>query len=290
MAKKNNISQKSAKQTQMAFFGLLLVGLFVGGYFGGQALGWWGASTAPEAYTTFDFTVYDIKGDLSTEFDDDDHDINIYKCDITGMDADEIEDLTYSDYTLDTSKDSGESYTPEDDEIYYAKMNGSDICEYWFIPQLGPNVLYATNMTEDVAMVAYSSDELSTTVNQTNYDKWKIQTQTLDGAEGTGVATSNEGFMSYYDFEDDEWQTFIIRVEFNATTALLAWCDFETTGYEVSESAAGSYIYYEIQCGIFGEDSFEIDLGSGLGSDFEAIGISVCYGTAASLTVWDSQN
>jgi len=288
MVKKNNISQKSAKQTQMALFAILFVGIIAGGYFGGQALGWWGATTAPEAYTTFDFTVYDIESDLSEELDDDDHDIQIYKCDITGMDADEIEDLTYADYSLDASKDSGESYTPEDDEIYYAKLNGSDICEYWFIPQLGPNLLLATNLTEDVAMVAYSSDELSTTILNSTYDKWTIQTQTLDGAEGTGVATSEEGFMSYYDFEDDEWQTFIIRVEFN-TTALLAWCDFETTGYEVSESAGGNYIYYEIQCGIFGQDSFEIDLGSGLATTFDVVGISVCYGTADSLTAWDTQ-
>jgi len=266
---------------------LLIAGIGTGIFFGGSSLGWWGATVEVAPATTFIFDVDDIV--LHTPVDGDDHEIYIYKVDTTDMDADEIEDLTFADYTLDTSKDDGESYTPEADELYYCKYNGSDVVEYWFIPILGVNPILSTNMTEDVAMVCYSTDEFATTINQTNYDKWIIQTQTLDGAEGTGEATSKEGFMSYYDYEDDDWQTVIIRVQFN-TTAQLSWCDFETTGYEVSESAGGNYIYYEIQCGIFGQDQFEIDLGSTLGTDFEAIGISICYGTAGSLTVWDSQN
>jgi len=39
--KKTKISQKSAKNTQIALFALLFVGVIAGGYFGGRALGFW---------------------------------------------------------------------------------------------------------------------------------------------------------------------------------------------------------------------------------------------------------
>jgi len=286
MAKKR-MSAQSAKNTQIAVFAVILIGLCVGGYFGGQALGWWGsAATLPDP-TTMDFVVLDSVS--LEEFDDDDHDIYIYKCDISSKTAEEIEDLVFSDYTYDTSKDNGETYTPEDDEIYYAKLNGSDIVEYWFIPVLGVNTIYALNETEDVAMVAYSTDELSTTVNQTNYDKWTIQTQTLDGAEGTGEATANEGYKSYYDFEDDDWFYVCLEITFN-TTAQLSWCDFDSD-YEFNERAAGSVLYYEITCEMIGSTTFEIDLGSTLGiaGGFEVIQFNISYGDADSNTDWDFQ-
>jgi len=287
MAKKrmSAMSAKSAKNTQIAIFSFLLIALCVGGYFGGSALGWWGATAATADPTTMDFVVLDrVSGE---EFDDDDHDIYIYKCDISTKTTDEIEDLIFSDYTYDTSKDNGETYTPEEDEIYFAKLNGSDIVEYWFIPVLGVNTLYALNETEDVAINAYSTDELSNTVNQTNYDKWTIQTQTLDGAEGTGEATSKEGYASYYDFEDDDWFYVCLEITFN-TTAQLSWCDFDSS-YQYNERAAGSVLFYEIKCLLVGFNTFEIDLGSTLGTDFEVIQFAISYGDADSNTDWDSQ-
>jgi hypothetical protein len=144
------------------------------------------------------------------------------------------------------------------------------------------------NETEDVAMVAYSTDELSTTINQTNYDKWTIQTQTLDGAEGTGEATSKEGYVSYYDFEDDDWSYVCLEITFN-TTAQLSWCDFDSS-YEYNERAAGSVLFYEIECLLVGSTTFEIDLASTLGTSFEVIGMAISYGDADSNTDWDSQN
>lgn len=283
MAKKG-MSAKSAKQTQIAVFAVLFIGIIAGGYFGGQALGWWGATVTVDP-TTFDFVVLDrVNG---TDVDDDDHDIYIYKCDISSKTTDEIEDLVFSDYTYDTSKDNGDSYTPEADEIYWAKLNGSDIVEYWFIPVLGTNTIYALNETEDVAMVAYSTDELSTSINQTNYDKWTIQTQTLNGAEGTGVATTKEGYASYYDFEDDDWFYVCLEITFN-TTAQLSWCDFDST-YDYNERAAGSVLFYEIKCLLIGSNTFEIDLGSTLGTDFEVIQFAISYGDADSNTDWDTQ-
>lgn len=284
--KKGSISQKSAQSYKVALIGLLILGVGFGGYFGGKALGYWGATTVTVDSTTFDFVVLDrVNG---TEVDNDYHEIYIYRCDISSKTTDEIEDLVYTDYTYDTSKDNGEYYTPEDDEIYWCKLNGSDIVEYWFIPVLGVNTIYALNETEDVAMVAYSTDELSTTINQTNYDKWTIQTQTLDGAEGTGEATSKEGYASYYDFEDDDWMYVNIEITFN-TTAELSWCDFESN-YEHNEARSGSVITYEIEVLLLGSNTFEIDFGTTLGTSFEVIGIVISYGDADSNTDWDSQN
>lgn len=290
VSKGSNSNKQQMQQMQALLLGVLVIGLGVGGYFAGDALGWWGATTTivvPSA-DDFEFYVEDYKVS-GTELDSDDHEIYIYRVNTENLDEDEISDLVFADYSYDKAVDSGDDYNPDDDYLYYCKMNGSDICEYWFVPTLGLNTIYATNTTEDVAMVAFSTDELSTTILNTNYDKWSILTQTLDAAEGTGKATNKEGYMPYYDFEDDEWKTVMLKIEFN-TTAALGNCDFKTSPEQVTESASGNFTYYEIKLGIFGEDLFKIDFGSGLGVTFEVLGMTIGYGSSASMTDWDTQN
>jgi len=238
--------------------------------------------------TQFEFLVVDYVS--GNETDDDDHDIQMYRAVITDLTADAINEFTFADYTLDTAKDSGEKYTPDYSKyLYYSKLNGSDIDEYWFVPQLGLNTLYAMNSTEDVAMICYSVDELSSTVNQTNYDEWHIIVQTLDDTEGTGVATIGEGYAPYYDFEDDADYSLVLRIEFNVTTAALSYCDWEST-YSVIESVSTKYIFYEIDVVLLGELVLDIDFSSGLGDTFEVIGMSIGHGNAGAFTAWDAQN
>lgn len=287
MVNKRKASKKQQQQT-MIFAGLAIF-LIVGGFFGGRALGWWGATTAVEEEMDFIFYVENLR--TGEEVDADDHGIYLYDCDVSEMDAEEIEDLDFTNFAIEKSDlDSGDDFEPDEDNIYWAMLNGSDICEYWFIPQLGLNHLYATNMTEDVAMTMYSEDELdydfSSTLAGNHYDEWIIRTLCLDGAEGTGDKTSVEGYMPHYDFETDEWETVVLTLTWN-TTGELDFCDFES-GYEYTEKVSGNTTVYEIKAGIFGESEFKIDLGSGYGSDFESVNATIGYGTAESSTTWDS--
>jgi len=280
----------------------LVAAIVIVGYYAGSVLGMWGAtvteapsvedddddsSSSTTIATDYEFLVLDYyNGD---EMDEDDHDLNMYRVDVSELDADEIDDLLYADYSLATSAlDSGDDYDPDEDYDYYMLLNGSDICDYWFIPVLGLNTIYAMNETEDVAMVAYSTDELSTTVNQTNYDEWTIRTQCLDGAEGTGEATAKEGYKGCYDFSDDDNTYVVIKITFN-TTAQLSWCDFESN-YDVNELTAASVLYYEVDVVLLDSQLFEIDFGSTLGTAYEVIQIDVAYGDADSCTSWDAQN
>lgn len=237
-----------------------------------------------EVATEFDFLVYDyFTGD---EMDDDDHSIQIFRANIEELTDEEIEDLAFADYSLDEDKDSGESYDPDYDEyIYYCKMNGTDIGEQWFIPQLGLNTKYAVNLTEDVAMNAYEKHTLGNTINQTNADKWMVMMQTLD-ADDEYDAT--QGYEPYYDFEDDDDKYVVLRIEFN-TTAQLSWCDFESS-YDYNERASGNYLYYEVDVFLAGQLTLELDFGTTLGTDFEVIGMDVGHGNADVYTSWDSQN
>lgn len=235
--------------------------------------------------TDYEFLVIDYI--TQEEVDDDDHNIYIYRANIENLNSEEIADLEFSDYVLDETKDTGEKYEPELDEYKYViKLNGSDFDTIWDLePQLGLNTYEIMNSTESYAMAAYSEDELSVVVNQTNYDEWIIMTQTLDA---DGDPTALEGFKPYADFETETNIWFVIRIEFN-TTADLSWCAFESN-YTNNEKASGNYLYYEINHIINNDDEFKIDMSSDLGTDFEAIGIAIGTGNAGAFTLKDSQN
>lgn len=299
---KLNFSKKQKKQLTTIFLGVIFLTAFgFGAFYGGRALGWWGATTTTTTTLTsedFIFYVEDLR--LGTEMDDDDHNIYLWRVDITEMDDEEIDDLTFADYSLiESSLDSGDDYNDVDYEeyLYYCKLNGSDIVEYWFIPTDGlldvtgaNNHLYATNMTEDLAFGMISVDERETQFNSNtsglNYDEWYFEYLCLDDVEGTGDKTNTQGYMPYYDFEDDEWKTVLLIIDWNVT-AELSFCELETD-YEYTEKVAGTQTIYEIKAGIFGEGHFKIDIGSAYGTDFESMNSTMAYGTAESYTTWDT--
>jgi len=293
MARKN---KSTGKKVAIGIFGAVCVGLLI---WGGIALQSSNTITPVVVETEATFLVYEQENP-SIAADEDDWNLYLYKCDISEMTADEIEDLTFSDYSLaDGTLSHEDHYTPDDDYMYYVKLNGTDIVEQWRVPTLGDNIFYRVNLTEDCAIVAYSTDELATTVNQTNYDKWTVQTQMLDAAEATGEAALYEGYSSYYDFEDDDDYSVVLRIEFN-TTALGAWCDIkeinnvDVDDLDITESpiehSSTVYTFYEIPGLFMDSNTFEFELSSALGTAFEIIGVSFGYGNADSYTAWDSQN
>lgn len=287
---------------------IVVGGIGVGSYYGGQALGWWGASpevpiTTPT--TTGSFTFYFYDPGTNAEYEDS----AILECNIyESPDTDDYttaqkELWTTSSYTRVTGRDSGESYDYETDHLYYCFVNGSDIVPKYFIPTDGLNSIPIYNFTEDVALAMESKNELSTTFNQTNYYKWTMRTQTLDGTEGTGEATDYEGFMPYCDFTQegndfrespDNNVNLVLRIKFN-TTAQLSFIDYDPdhlyTEHDVTPVISGVYAYFVIDnVALLGSNAFEFELSTGLGSTFEVIEGAVGYNTAASMTVWDTAN
>jgi hypothetical protein len=269
--------------------GLILMLVF----FVGPQQGWWAIGPdeeeTPASPTTMTFLVVDYK--LMTAYADDDHEIYIYRSNIVGKTAAEIEDLEYADFSLaDSGNDGSLTITPDyDTYVYKGKVNGSDLVEYWFVPILGLNTLRVMNYTEDISMAAYAYPQMDVTLNQTDYRDIRVSIACLDAAEGsTAELTQNEGYLPYYDFENGVYMRFVIRVEFN-TTAQLSWCEFREN-YDCVEKASGNYLYYEISAVIYGAMDFDLRLGSTIGSSFELIGIAEGIGNAESFTSLDSQN
>ncbi len=240
-----------------------------------------GFTTEP---TTMTFLVLDHESGV--EIDDDDYEIYIFSTDISDItDPEDLEDLTYADYGLEKSVDAGDIFTPEADHIYYARINGSDIDPQWFVPALGLNTKFVMNSTESMVMVCYGKNDLSPVMNQTNQDKLILNVQTLDE---DGDLTYGEGFLPYYDFENDEEMYFMVRVEFN-TTADTDFVELDSAS-PVTVSASGNYVYFEIDVAVVGMESFVLDFDNELGETFEAIGVAVGTGYSGSMTVADSQN
>jgi hypothetical protein len=276
------------KNSTGIILGLLIALALVSTYAIGSGLGWWAAEVAT-AETQTTVYVYDAYNNVAV--DSDDHEIYRYKVDTSNLTQDEIDDLVFADYTYDTAFDSGTAYTPAADYMYALKVNGSDIVEQWKEDvQVGIVNFYVANMTEDVALAAVSVDELATGIVNTTYDEWNIYTQTLDGAEGTGSATVKEGYIAYDDFEDDAWNTVVIKISFN-TTAVASYVDLKTD-VEHDTLVSGNDVYFEIKTTIMGQDIFKIDFSSAVGLNAGATvscaGVGVGYGSGASYTAWDS--
>jgi hypothetical protein len=281
--------------------------VLVGGFFLGRSLGWWGATDdiiVPEetAPTTFDIVLHDY---LDSENDDeieDDVTKTWYEYDYSEIDDEDVDDtladLVFADFTEDGSDS---TKTPEVETAYILNLTGTDTVTLWYSTDsrlfsgllpllvLGSNDIYIMNMTEDVSMLCFDTNSLTSTINQTDYRDWTIQMNCLDAAEGTTAEiTSNEGYLPYYCPSAVEDYSLVLELEFN-TTASAAWCELQS-GYENREVASGDYLYIEIDIVLYGTDTLEIRLSSLLGTDFEIIGIVISYGYATSNTNWDTQN
>jgi len=89
--------------------------------------------------TSFDFIVNNfVNGE---EIDDIYHNIYIYKC--NNIAIEEIENINYNNLICVDIVDSGDSYVPKNNIEYICKLNGTYIDDYWFIPILGINTIYA---------------------------------------------------------------------------------------------------------------------------------------------------
>jgi hypothetical protein len=275
--------------------GIIAVGLFVGlwllPYLGLYSLT---PATPVTPATSYNLVFHDALD--STNDDEVDPTIAWYEEDVSDLEEDEIADLAFADFV---STGSGDDLTPEDGYIYIAKITQTDfVSQYWATDSrifegnlpllaLGDNDIYMYNETEDVAIACYSIGGV--TVNQTDYDEWTIVTSCLDASEATTAeVTHKEGYRYFYNPETPAWNTPVIKLTFN-DTATSAFCSLEDV-YEYTEVCSTVYMYIAIEANINDVSEFHIDLGSGLGTDFELVTIGFGYGNADSCTVWDSQS
>lgn len=303
-----DITNLTSKQKATIYGGALIFILLCAGGIStwlwiGPALGWWGATIAPvvpvDPLDTDEISLDVYWEHAHTErVDTEDHNLGLYGVDVSLMTEDEKDDLIWSDYSLKATYTDGDTPKLDEDFRYYVKLYGDNICtEYRVVVPHAAYVFYAVNLTADVAMTAFSTDEGSVTINQTNYDEWDILVKCLDGAEGTGVLTDSLGFNPFIPATNSIFEGLgnytIIRIDTNKTSTSATY--FSYLSYDadyVIEVPSGQYVYFCTPRMLYGEDTFQIKAGSLLGvvGGFEIEGISIGYGTADSFTAWDTQN
>jgi hypothetical protein len=261
-------------------------------------VGPWSISTGPTVTTPTSYTLV-IKDALDSTNDaeiDNAATINWLRAKVSAFtEADDWDDLAYADFTADGT---GTSKTPNADYTYLVKVSGTDLVTKWYctddrvfdgyIPEivLGTNNLYIYNETEDLALSAYSPVG-GTTFNQTDYRDWNVVVNCIDASEAiTAEVTSLEGYGYGYDPSVGAWLCPVIAVTFN-TTATNAFGEIQDT-YTVSEAAAATVLYFEINCNLSGSTTFDLKLGTGLSTTFEVTQIAIGWGYSGSFTQDDS--
>jgi len=302
MGNKNNKTTKNGKnppKSNAPMITIIILSVFLLGAIGYGSYAIFGAVTPVTTVADeFEIIPYDALDSTNTEDLEDDVEYAWYRAKVASLTEEEIEDLTWADFSADGT---GDNKDPDSDYVYIVKIydaTAPDIVEqYWSsdarlfegkmpVLQLGDNRVGIYNETEDVSLVAYAP-EGGVEFNQTNYREWNVLWNCLDASEGTGEYTADEGYKGYFDPSSNKYNTLVVKITFN-TTASTSWCELQNS-YTNRETASGSDLYIEIDVNLYGELKTEIKFSSALGTDFEAITVAIGYGNADSFTSWDSQ-
>jgi hypothetical protein len=257
----------------------------------------------PTEPTQYVINISDQMDSTNDEVMEDTVAVGWYYADISDLTDEEITDLTWSDFTLEIADDS--TFTPDEDRIYIAKISGTDVeTQYWatdsrifegLLPVfdgLGEYDVPCLNQSEDMSVLFYSNDAISTTLNQTDYREWSVILNCLDGSEGaTANVTRMEGYQGFYDPSAAAYSSIIFEIQFNVTTASASYFTLLNPGVACEETVVGDTLFVEFYDSMFlGSSSLDFRFSTGLGNTFEVIGITTSLGTVASNTDLDSQN
>lgn len=269
--------------------GIALIGVIAWGW----ATGWTftsqsvGVETAPSTY--INTTVY-AKGNVTNDIDDD-IDRTWFEVDISEMEIEDIEALTFSDFDQKSSTSVKIDY--DSDFIYVLKINGTGFEEAWFctdpyvadgqmdILAPGDNDLYLYESADSLTMLAFPVNmPNATTANETTYDEWSVNLYAIDGND---EASSKVGFAPYYDFENANDYKTVITFTFN-TTITTAAVQVTTAHDYVKVKSGTDAVQFFIDCDYTTGISFTFTLGSGLGSDYELESIAAGTGYEGTVT------
>jgi len=298
MGKVKKFAQSQAGKTTGWIAGLLILGLGITAIVGWQQ-GWLGAGLT----TTTEFDYWEVSLFDRYDTSEDNYEIDNqsasswYRANIENLETEEIQDLVFSDFTLLEADDKTDM---DEDYIYFVKIDHPGFVPVYYttsvllfegkLPLLadGPNSIFLTNYSVDVSMLAYAKDSLASLIADTTEAKWIVKLQSLDGAEGTGEATSLEGFTPYFDPEANDYQRVMLRIEYN-DTASTSYVNL-MSNYVNEETANVNYSYIAIDAILIDDLEVEIKFASTALMDLRAIvGISIGYGTADDFNAWDTQ-
>jgi hypothetical protein len=265
----------------------LILLVLVGGYFGGKALGWWGAAPVipgadPTAYT---FTVTEVRTGVLIE----DFNVTEYRYEILETDTDaDLEELVYADYTAEAiaAAHLNDEFDIEAEYKQVFLISATGYSSKWVNPAAGVNYVELVNQSADINMMAFETDGGSSTVNDTSDYEWTVMfvATTTDTDYPEGFDSSN------YDFVNDAFDYVAVKVTFN-TTAVANWAKMDGA---LTEVLSGSTLIYYFTADCF-SDEWNTELlefnDSKLNDDFHVHSIALCYGNADStLTVLDTQS
>lgn len=269
----------------------MIVAIVIGAYYGAKSMGWLGADSAARSYTYIDTTV-SAKNNATNDIDED-ITRTWFKCDITDMEIEDIEALTFADFEQMSS--TGERIEDVDlsQYIYVLKINGTGFEEKWFctsplvaegkmfILALGPNDFDLYESAAAYSMLAFPTNmPNATTVNLTNYADWTVNLFAIDG---NGEATNKVGFECYYDFGNAVEYLTVITLDFNTT--VVTSDVVISTPYTYTKIMSGTdKIQFLIDCDYTTGVSFTFELADELGTDWELNSIAIGYGYEGSVT------
>lgn len=252
--------------------------VLVGGYYGGKAVGWWGAAPVTPAAnpTTFSFLVYDASN--GDELDPDNGSIFVYREDVSEFTDAEIADYEklFANFELDDTLDIDETYTIEAGYEYVIMFNSTTYENQSILePLAGEVVIVTAQVPTSYADLCYS-DALDTTTLNTNSTAsvWNFAISCLNGDSNMDV---DMGLVPQFDFENDETNYFKLELGFNTTVAR---ADVALTNLACTEELVGNNITYSFEnLQVFGSQVFIVEIDEDkIGVDFDITAATLYFG------------
>ncbi|WP_371801765.1 hypothetical protein [Candidatus Lokiarchaeum ossiferum] len=238
---------------------------------------------------TYDYYAFNVTEELTGELLED-ITCTPYYVDATGMNEEEIDDLRYADFTAQTAVldlDANDEFEIEDyeDGFVIFKMSHADCGVKWVYDIVeGLNNITMMNRTTDINIMGYERDGGSSTFADTNDREWVINVRAI-----SDTYESKLGFeVPLYDFPNYAWNYSVCKLTWN-TTAQYSFSDMPGA---VNEVIGGNNTYFYFDESITSDEwnAFNLNIGSTLGSTFEAEKIEWGVGNKdSSITIYDSQ-
>lgn len=265
--------------------GILLVSYLVYGGITGNWLLWWTPpAETPASGDTVEFSI--LGRDTGSELDA--ASAAVYGADVADLDADEIDALNGSSFTLLGSNESGEGFTLDADFLYIVLVTCDGYNDQVFVLDTIGIVTVSLLPVGTNASVLGISDTLSTNllenaVENTTETDWDLALQCLDAE---GAANNSLGFRPFSTFLDGEIEfadfettlnQFVVEIEFNCTADV----DWVTLGDELDVTVENSTtsLFLLVNEDVIGRVLLSITLDEGIGTDFNIQGITTGFGT-----------
>lgn len=288
MPSKKTLSKKNQKTILYSVVGVLAISVVVVGFltnwnFNLQTVGYQQSVPANVISTQV------VARNNQTNEIDDDIQRTWYSCDISEMTAAEIECLKLSAFTMMTTVKS--EIETAADTIYVLKLNGSkNGVEYqtlWLstsaliaggkmdILKIGSlNIIELFELPAEYQFVATAKhNPANHTIANTDSLEWVIDLYTKDSKN---EVSDKAGYAANYNFEDGYYNSTVLQFQFDR--AISTDAVEIATGYDYKITAVNTTVFIFIDCSFVTGQRFNIEIDSGLGTDFELVSFAAGVG------------